>query len=189
MKWLKECTAQFLSTIDIIDDFDAPTSLPGWTRRHLIAHVHFNAEALRRLTSWARTGVETRMYASGDQRQSEIEAGARLPVERLRYLAHESAAALAMDLAALSPTEWNANVVTAQGRTIPATDIPWLRTREVAIHTIDLNAGATFDDLPPDLLRALIDDAVTKRTTQGHTAALTAWLTGRADPPDLGPWL
>ena len=44
--------------------------------RHVVAHVHYNARALRRLVQWATTGTENRMYASPEQRASEIEAGA-----------------------------------------------------------------------------------------------------------------
>jgi uncharacterized protein (TIGR03083 family) len=189
MSWLAECTELFLNTMDSADDLDAPTPLPGWTRRHLVAHVHFNAEALHRLVSWAHTGVESRMYASPEQRRQEIEEGAAFPAERLRELARKSAAALADDLLALPPSCWEARVVTAQGRTIPATEIPWLRIREVAVHSVDLDAGVGFGDLPVALLRALTDDAITKRFGQGQAAGLAAWLTGRAGAPDLGPWL
>ena len=44
--------------------------------RHVVAHVHYNARALGRLVQWATTGTENRMYASPEQRASEIEAGA-----------------------------------------------------------------------------------------------------------------
>ena len=30
-------------------DLDAPSLLPGWTRRHVIAHVSYNARAIARL--------------------------------------------------------------------------------------------------------------------------------------------
>ncbi len=76
--WLDELTATFLGTVDTLtdDEFTAPTALPGWTRAHVVAHVHFNALALRRLVSWARTGEETPMYASPSQRAEEIDRGA-----------------------------------------------------------------------------------------------------------------
>ena len=40
---------------------------PGWSRRHVVAHVGYNARALTRLVEWAKTGIETPMYASADQ--------------------------------------------------------------------------------------------------------------------------
>ncbi|NIH83338.1 maleylpyruvate isomerase family mycothiol-dependent enzyme [Amycolatopsis granulosa] len=190
--WMDEGTRLVLRVIGELPDdaFDAPTLLPGWTRRHLVAHLHYNAEALRRLVNWARTGVESRMYADAGQRTAEIEAGARLPVPELRRLVRGSADALAADLDALPGEAWSNEVVTAQGRTVPATEIVWMRTREVAVHAVDLGAGVDFADLPADLVRALIDDTLTRRIAQGHGPALASWFTGRtAQAPDLGPWL
>lgn len=190
--WMDEGTKLFLTALDGLtdDELDRATELPGWSRRHLVAHVHYNAEALRRLASWARTGVESRMYADADQRTSEIEAGAALPADRLRALVRSSAAELADDLDALSEEAWRRQVVTAQGRTVPATEIPWMRTREVAVHAVDLGAGITFAALPQELNAALVADVVKKRAASGEAAALAAWLTGRArEAPVLGPWL
>ena len=191
-EWMDEGTRLILSTIGQLTDaeFDAPTLLPGWTRRHLVAHLHYNAEALRRLVSWARTGVESRMYAGAEQRNADIEAGSRLPVAELRRLVRDSATALAADLDALPEPAWANPVVTAQGRTVPATEIVWMRTREVAVHAVDLDTGVGFEDLPADLVEALIDDVLERRIAGGHGPALARWLTGRAaQAPDLGPWL
>lgn len=190
--WMSEGTSLFLRALEGLGDeeLDAPTGLPGWTRRHVVAHVHFNARALQRLASWAATGTENRMYASPQQRSQEIERGAILPAAELRSLVRASAEELAADLDALPAAGWAAEVVTAQGRSVPATEIPWLRAREVAVHAVDLGAGVTFDHLPADFVTALAVEVVTKRATGGEGAALAAWLTGRAaDAPRLGPWL
>jgi maleylpyruvate isomerase len=34
-----------------------PTLLDGWSRKHLVAHVAYNAAALCRLLDWATSGV------------------------------------------------------------------------------------------------------------------------------------
>jgi maleylpyruvate isomerase len=39
------------------DDLEAGSLLDGWTRKHLVAHVGYNAAALCRLMDWAATGV------------------------------------------------------------------------------------------------------------------------------------
>ncbi|SCL20437.1 maleylpyruvate isomerase [Micromonospora rhizosphaerae] len=190
--WMEQGTKLFLTAVDRLsdEDFDEPTDLPGWSRRHLIAHVHYNAEALRRLVHWAATGEERRMYASREQRAEEIETGARLPAGELRGRVRQSAQALAYDLDALSAEARTREVVTAQGRTVPASEIPWMRAREVAVHTVDLKAGYGFDDLPAGFTAALAVDAVRKRAASGEAAPLAAWLTGRtAQAPTLGPWL
>ena len=190
--WMDRGTTLFFTALDTIPDdgLDEPTRLPGWSRRHVAAHVHYNAEALRRLVGWARTGVESRMYANPEQRAAEIEAGAALPAERLRRMVRDSAEALAAELDSLPGEAWQREVVTAQGRTVPATEIVWMRTREVAVHAVDLAAGVEFDQLPEELNAALAVDVVRKRCAGGEAPVLAAWLTGRAaEAPRLGPWL
>jgi maleylpyruvate isomerase len=191
-EWTDAGTKLFLATLDGLADadLDAPSLLPGWSRRHVVAHVHHNAEALGRLVSWAATGAESRMYAGPDQRAAEIEASAQLPAATLRALVVRSADDLARAFDALPAQSWAHEVVTAQGRTVFATEIPWLRAREVAVHAVDLNAGASFADLPDDLTAALVADAVDKQRAKGNLSDLAAWLTGRAgEAPPLGQWL
>jgi maleylpyruvate isomerase len=130
------------------------------------------------------------MYSSSEQRIHEIEEGARLPAPTLRRLVTESADGLAHDLDMLDDSAWQAEVLTAQGRRICATEIPWLRAREVAVHTVDLRAGVAFRDLTEDLVDALLVDVVRTRSARGEGAGLAEWLTGRSErPPDLGAWL
>ncbi|WP_275562766.1 maleylpyruvate isomerase N-terminal domain-containing protein [Streptomyces sp. 5-6(2022)] len=64
--------------------FARPSALPGWSRAHLVAHVARDADALVNLLNWARTGVDSSMYASADQRAREIEEDARRRPEDLR---------------------------------------------------------------------------------------------------------
>ncbi|MBI0379917.1 maleylpyruvate isomerase family mycothiol-dependent enzyme [Streptomyces albiflaviniger] len=190
--WMDHGTKLFLAAADGLADeaFDVPTALPGWTRKHLVAHVHFNAEALRRLVSWARTGEENRMYAEPEQRAAEIERGSQWSAQQLRHTVHESADALGAELDALSQEEWQHEVITAQGRTVPATEIPWMRAREVAVHTVDLKTGVDFDDLPDGFNAALIADVAAKRSATSEATGLARWLTGRtSQAPVLGPWL
>jgi maleylpyruvate isomerase len=192
LEWVEEGTRLFLDGIYRLADanFAAPTGLAGWSRSHVIAHVHYNALALRRLARWAATGEPHPMYASRQQRNDEIESGSRLDPTSLRQLARDSAAGLDEDLADLSDESWVRDVVTAQGRTVPAAEIPWLRAREVAIHAVDLGCGLTFDDLPDDFVEALLVDVVRRRASLGEGRRLAAWLTGREQAaPALGPWL
>lgn len=192
LDWMDSCTELFLTTVhDLPDDgFAAPSLLPGWTRHHVVAHVHFNALALRRLVSWARTGVESRMYDGPEQRAREIEGGLSLPPDRLRALVHRSAEELAAAVAAVPDEAWANVVVTARGREVPASQIPWLRAREVAVHAVDLAAGVGFADLPAGLLRELSAEAVVMHGTAGVAAPMAAWLTGRSErAPQLAAWL
>lgn len=173
--WMRDGTGRLLADVAALSDeeLDAATALPGWNRRYLLAHVAANAEALRNLVHWARTGEERRMYASAEARDAGIKAGAAKPAADLRAWIAESAAALASDLNALSAAAWDARVITAQGLSREAREIPWMRVREVYVHAVDLDAGTSFADLPRDFLTALLDDIAARRSSVGTSPALT----------------
>ncbi|ALG11952.1 hypothetical protein AOZ06_38330 [Kibdelosporangium phytohabitans] len=208
MDWMARGHAYFAACLAAIDDrtIEGPSRLPDWTGKHLLSHVGHNARALGRLTQWAATGEPTPMYTSPRARADEIDAGAGWSVSRLREFAEEEQQRLAAALSGLKDTMWHNEVVTAQGRSVPATTIPWLRSRELWIHACDLPSGGDFAAFPDDLLDALVDDALARRAAQGITvradgapADLARWLTGRGDfsprpradepLPALPPWL
>lgn len=160
LEWVAKGTAAFEAAVHRLTDpgFTKPSYLPDWSRAHVVAHVARNADALVNLLTWARTGVETPMYASGDQRAREIAEGARRPAEELRAELLAADSRLAAELAALPDESWTATVRTARGREVPASQVPWMRAREVWVHAVDLDADTTFDDVPHDMCAALVDD-------------------------------
>ncbi|MFC7789936.1 maleylpyruvate isomerase family mycothiol-dependent enzyme [Microbacterium sp. MAHUQ-60] len=142
------------------DDLDAPSLLTGWSRRMLIAHVGYNARGLARLTQWARTGTKTPMYDSDSQRWDEIVSGASLPPQALRHLFEHSAIHLNVEWRDLEDSQWDASVVTAQGRTVPARETTWMRAKEVWVHAVDLGTRGSFADFPPEMIDGIIDDVL-----------------------------
>jgi maleylpyruvate isomerase len=93
-----------------------------------------------------------------------------------------------------------------QGDAMPASDVPWMRAKEVWVHGVDLAAGLTFADVPADFCAALVDDVHAlfaardqapdatlvatdvQRTwgsgasrVQGTVSAIAAWLTRSDD--------
>jgi maleylpyruvate isomerase len=194
------------------DALRAPSALPGWSAAHVVGHLARNAEALGRLVAWARTGIETPMYAHREQRAADIETSAERPAEILRTELTTTAEALDAALAGLDETAWQAGVRSALGRPIPAAEIPWMRVREVWLHGVDL--GEPADALPDGVVDALLDDvtgmlsgrdgcpaallepADRDRTwrlgpdepaspvVRGSAAELVAWITGRARRAD-----
>ena len=105
-------TALCKGAIGSLDEaaFDAATPLPGWTRRHLVAHLASDAEAIGRLLHWASTGERTPMYASAEQRASDLEGGTRLSGAELSAWFDRSAQVLDERFAAM----------TAEGRSWPS---------------------------------------------------------------------
>jgi maleylpyruvate isomerase len=198
-RWASQGTALLQSAAAGLTDEDlrAPSTLPGWSVGNLIAHVAANGDALVNLVDWARTGVESPMYAGPEDRAAGIAKGDTLSAaEAGRWLA-DSITALDVAMDHLTEEQWAHEIVTAQGRTVPATEIPWMRSREVMVHAVDLARGVAFADLPTDFCDALIVDVLAKRgetaLPSGSTADIAAWLAGRpqhlAEAPELGPWL
>ncbi|SOD63329.1 maleylpyruvate isomerase [Streptomyces zhaozhouensis] len=181
-------TAFFARRLALLDDAElaGPSLLPGWSRAALVAHVGYNARALTRLVAWAETGVETPMYASPEQRAREIERGASQPPRALRALFAHSEVHLNVAWRDLPSAAWDAEVVTAQGRTVPARETAWMRTREVWVHAVDLANGAGFGDLPPALLDRLAADVVAGWRRRGEAVSLTLRPEDRDAPLVLG---
>ncbi|MFF7359593.1 maleylpyruvate isomerase family mycothiol-dependent enzyme [Streptomyces sp. NPDC008125] len=197
--WARTGTRLVLDAVAGLDEagFTADSALPGWTRKHLAAHVAANADALCNLVRWAATGVETPMYASPKERGAGIAKGPALSADELRSWLAASARTLDEGLDALTEEQWHHEVVTVQGRTVPATELPWMRSRETCVHAVDFGTGVSFADLPEGFLTVLAGEIRAKRgltgLPDGPLPEVAAWLAGRphslADAPGLGPWL
>lgn len=212
LRWWEAGERVLADAVDGLGDAElaAGSRLPGWSRATLLAHLARNADALVNLLVWARTGVETPMYASAGSRDADIVRTADQSVAALRADAAAATARLAEAVTSLPAAAWAAPVRTAQGRTVPTSEVPWMRGREVWVHAVDLDAGVGFDDLPPDFCAALVDDVLTllarrdqepaatfvatdverrwgsgAAVVRGPVAALAAWFT-RGDASGLG---
>jgi len=173
LRWIEEGTELFREVAADLSDTDlrAASSLPGWTNGHLVAHVAANAKALSNLATWAATGVDTPMYATPHEREAGIALGESITADQVNGLLASSAHELAEAMAALTTEQWMATVRTAQGRLLPATEIAWLRAREVLVHAVDVQPGIAFDGLDPTFLTALAegkDEEALVEKTQAH---------------------
>ena len=175
LAWLADGERTVAAAVERLtdDDLAAPSSLPDWSRAHVVAHLARNADALTNLLTWARTGVETLMYPSREARDAGIATTAALPPAELRadYAAAGYRFAAAVD--ALPAEAWTAEVRTMQGRTVPAAEVPWMRVKEVWVHGVDLDAGLAFADLPAEFCAALVDDVLGTFAARDETPQVT----------------
>jgi maleylpyruvate isomerase len=157
-------SAFFANQLALLTDeqLSEPSRLPDWTRLHVVSHIARNARALGNLLHWAETGIESPMYPSPEHRRDDIEAGARLPAADVRVDALEAATSFRAAVSALPAAAWDAEVRTALGLEIQANEVPWIRGREVWVHAVDLGAGATFEDVDPDVGALLLHEAVNR---------------------------
>jgi maleylpyruvate isomerase len=142
-----------------------PSRLTGWTRGHVVSHLARNADGLVNLLHWARTGIESPMYASSADREADIEEGAH----RLAQVQQEDLRAaderFFMATEVMSATDWEARVTNRHGEPVLVALVPWMRLAEVLVHHVDLNVGTDFDrvvELAGEQAELLVDYVVTR---------------------------
>ncbi|HTT50770.1 MAG TPA: maleylpyruvate isomerase family mycothiol-dependent enzyme [Streptosporangiaceae bacterium] len=150
---IQESTDRLAGTAGALTDAAAagPSQLPGWTRGHVLTHLARNADGLRNLLHWARTGTKTPMYPSEAARDGDIAAGAGRSAADLAADLQRSAAAFAAAAAGLPAAAWAAQVE-RRGEPFPARQIPRTRLSELEFHHVDLGAGYQPDDWPAEFV-------------------------------------
>jgi len=125
-RWVQHGTKLFAEALGGLGEqqYGAPSLLPGWSRKHLVAHVAANAPGVGNLVHWAATGERTLMYSSPEQRSADIDAGATRSGAELATWFTRTAERLEDAMDALTEEQWTTEVVTAQGRTVPEFEPP-----------------------------------------------------------------
>jgi maleylpyruvate isomerase len=161
-------------------DVRAPTLCEGWTRGHVLTHLARNADGLAALVRAAVDGSGETMYASAEARDADIEAGSGRELPEQVEDVRAGAERVGGELRRLRPEHADRALDRVPGvRFVTAGRLPFMRLREVVFHHVDLDAGFTFADVEPALLRVFLDDEVarlrhcdpvpdlTLRTTEG----------------------
>ncbi|WP_137113717.1 maleylpyruvate isomerase N-terminal domain-containing protein [Mesorhizobium sp. GR13] len=148
--WARRGTAYFARHLNALSDsdLDAPSRVPGWSRRHVVAHVGYHARSLARLVEAARNGVTQEKLAEPENQIEDVEFGATLPGHALRYLFLHSEVHLNVEWRDLHEAGWNTSVRTLDSDIVPIRNTPWLRAREIWLRTLDLDNGGTSADFP-----------------------------------------
>jgi maleylpyruvate isomerase len=146
-------------TIAVSDeDWRCPSRLPVWTRAHVATHLARQADAIGRLTEWARTGERRDMYSPANQRDSDIEAGAGRTGLELQVDLDTSAERLGEAFDELDRADsWDAVVEMRGGMRLPARLLPLARLLEVIIHHVDLDVGFDLGDIDQQTAEWLLE--------------------------------
>jgi maleylpyruvate isomerase len=146
-------------TILVTDEqWRAPSRLPAWTRGHVATHIARHADALVRLTQWARSGERQDMYPSPEYRANEIEAGAGRSGLDLQIDLDSSAGGLNSAFEELDAADaWDAMVEMRGGIKVPARLLPLARLLEVVIHHVDLDIGYEIADIDKQTAEWLLE--------------------------------
>lgn len=151
---VETCAAAHQNLLSIADglsdsDMRAPSHLPGWSRGHVLNHLRRNAIGFTGMCASAMAGEVGMQYPGGlEQRSREIEEGALDSaaeiVAALRSAVYDLEAAWFRG----DGTMWTGSGVLASGATIPISEVPFRRMREVIVHTTDLDVGYGWDEWP-----------------------------------------
>jgi maleylpyruvate isomerase len=174
-----------------------PSHLPTWTRGHVVSHLARNADGLVNLLTWARTGIESPMYASAADRDADIQEGAHRLAQVQQEDLKAAAERFAMAAEVMSENDWEASVTNWQGQHLPVSLVPWMRLTEVLVHHVDLATGCDFDrvlELAGDQVEPFVDYVVTRFTDRPGMPTLRllielptgddrTWLLGDGDDP------
>lgn len=148
-------------------DLPGPTLCEGWTRAHVLAHLARNADGLRHLVQWAASGRETPAYTSPEQRNREIEESSKQSLPRLRADVTSAANAFRNRVEALRGRTDLHPVTFGSGVSAPGDRVPWARLREVTFHHIDLDLGFGYAQVPSEVVRAGLVEAVGRLSRAG----------------------
>ena len=199
---LPDATRRLIRTTDALDDgaYAEASSLPGWTRAHVLAHLALNAEGLAGVLTGIVNGEHATMYSSDEARDFDIAALAGEEPAEIRARLMAACTELADAIAAMPPDAWAGDVErTPGGRRFPTALVPTMRLREVEIHHADLGVGYSHADWSPAFCAALIESATARPDGPAFVAVAAdadgRWERGTGGPTvtgslsDLGWWL
>jgi maleylpyruvate isomerase len=180
---LEDSTTRLLAGLEELTDADvaAPSTLPGWTRGHVLTHLARNADGLANLAGWAVSGTPTPMYASIESRAADIEAGAGRSAHLLHADVRDSAVRLRAalrEVAGAGAPALERGLVFGPARPgaplTPAHLLPSFRRTEVEVHRADLDLGYGPDRWPQEFAVALLDERAPRRAQPAGLAGITS---------------
>ena len=178
-----QAAGQVIASAAALSDSQArePSLLPGWSRGHVLTHIARNADGLRNLLIWARTGAETPQYPSRQARDEAISAGSGRPASELAADVRTSSEAFGAEAGRLSSSAWQVSVSGLRGPSHPAWVVLWRRLSELELHHVDLGAGYRPDDWPGPFVTDCLAVVTDVFADQGAAppALLTDTATGR----------
>jgi maleylpyruvate isomerase len=178
------------------EDMRVPSRLPGWTVGHLLTHVARNADSHVRRAEAALVGEMVDQYEGGQGgRAGAIEAGSIRSVVEIVNDVSASARLIEEVWRRLPVPAWTSRSRDVSGRERPLFELPSRRWQEVEVHLVDLNAGVSHRDWPPDFILEWLPRTRERmwselpvgasRIAWDHPADELAWLYGRFSRTDL----
>ena len=186
---IDEATGRLAATAAALTDDQArePSLLPGWSRGHVLTHIARNADGLRNLLIWARTGVVTPQYPNREAREAGIVAGAGRPAAALAQDVERSAAAFSAEAARVPDSAWDVPVHGINGPDHPGWFTLARRLTEVEIHHVDLRAGYAPGDWPEPFVAEQLERVTGSFTVRADVPRCVIEVDGTGQRFAIGP--
>lgn len=149
-----------LEAVDALDElsFAAPSTLPGWSRAHVVAHLALNARSHVGLFAAAARGDVAEQYRGGaPARAAAIDEWSAHSPDQLKKDLRRAVYELEGAWAGANAEAWQGTGLSPSGLVIAISDLPFLRWRETLVHTVDLDIGIGFDAWPALWVRLELD--------------------------------
>lgn len=183
---LADAAQRLVRTVDGLagDDWTAPSLLPDWSRAHVVAHLALNGEGLAGVLQGVEEGRARPMYASPEQRDSDIEQLAGSSAAELRERLMAAVTTFNDAVRAMPPNAWTGRFErTPGGQSLPLDAVPLMRLREIEIHHADLGRGYSPADWSPGFAE-LVVESMTRRL--GHDPGFRVAPTDSSRTWDVG---
>jgi maleylpyruvate isomerase len=157
LDWARRGTAYFLRLLNgLADDvLDAPSRIPGLSRRRLVAHAGYHARLLGEIIAWGRAGRREPFPRAATVTAEELDFGEIQPPHALRYLFEHAAVHLNVEWRDMTDEDWDRVVEDGDGRRVALSDTALERARLLWAGAFALDAGGRDADLPRDFPRNL----------------------------------
>jgi maleylpyruvate isomerase len=126
------------------DQLAGPSSVPGYTRAHVVAHVSIAAR------SQALAVTELRGQALEDDFDWDPDENltATLPARALRHLYDHAHVHLNVEWRDLTTSDWTRAIALPGEARVPVRDLPMLQAARLWWGAVALNAVATLEEIP-----------------------------------------
>jgi maleylpyruvate isomerase len=137
-------TAALLDAVETASPTEllGPSSLPGWSRLTILAHLRYVAAASRRMTAAALAGRSGAMYPGGrGHRPATLEPTAGESASAVVASLRAESTALHELWRSLTPAQWATELDEPELGTITPSTLLFMRWTEVELHGVDLDLG------------------------------------------------
>ncbi|MET8539271.1 maleylpyruvate isomerase family mycothiol-dependent enzyme [Kitasatospora sp. NPDC004799] len=170
---VRASAGRVLAAVGALTDRQArePSTLPGWSRAHVLTHLARSADAYRRLLTVARTGAAPEPRPDAAALDRALHEGAGRGAAELVADLRGSLDGMAAAAGAMPAERWSVLVSALAGWRHPAWFTLHRAWRELETHHVDLGLGRSTADWPAGYVAWALDATAATLAARGFPVA------------------